>query len=572
MFKIICFLNLILQIFAIPSCYSSTNISDNGFVTYKNKVYDITNYNHPGGQNILIQSKGKSLEEFFDEDIFNFHITTSYDLTFTDLQNIYIGEICNNTNNTNPIIYNNSTILYLTITLSLFILIIFIVYIFNYFNYFKKNLNIGLLGFTSIDLIFFYTIYGIWWTSLLILSFFSDDILTRLGLWISLNIAFTLLPVTRNSLWIVFLKLSYNKLINIHKYIACLSLLSVIIKILVIIFIYHYTLLVSNLSNLSGTICSLSIVLTSILSIKYIRLKIYELFYFSHKILCIITIISMSFHYIECLYYVIPSIILYIVDIILRGINTRRAIYTKIKNYDLYENSTSYIFITLCITDSIKIIPGCYFFICCDNISKLQWHPLSLVCDSNDNLVFCIKNMGENSWSNNLIALENNDNLYTSTNVYLQGPYSHIKLNYNYSYILNIANGIGITPFISILKDIINSKKNDTKILKVLLIWIIPDISFFNPFKDIFKDIINIFFVEVRVYLTRTSYSEEFYNFSFINEKPDIYCLINNFIQKNEIKNTKEICVISCGSPGMVKEIYKASIDFKFDLYNETFN
>jgi cytochrome b involved in lipid metabolism/predicted ferric reductase len=555
----------------ITVCYTSNDVFEHGFVSYKNKVYDITNYDHPGGRNLLLQSKGKPLEEFFNSDEYNFHITTIYDATFNDLSNIYIGELCANSTPTIFPIPNeeeiDSSLLYLSITASFFIIILCFAY-FNKYVCFQENLNLGCLGFISKDLLFFYIIYTLWWTILLALSFISDEeILSRLGIWISLNIAFTLLPVTRNSLWITLLKVSYSKLITIHKYIACLSLLSVLIKSIVIFSMYDYTLFYKNMSTISGTVSSLSILLTSILSIKPLRNNIFELFYYSHKILCILTIISMSFHYIVCLYYVLPSMGLYIIDIILRAVNTRKAIYSKIKNYSLFDNSTSYIFVTLCLVDPIKIEPGCYFFICCDNVSKLQWHPLSLVYETNGNLIFCVKNMGKNSWSNNLIALENNDNLYTTTNVYLQGPYSHIKLNYDYSYILNIANGIGITPFISILNDI-ESKKRDV-IKKVLLIWIIPDVSFFVPFKQIFERMINMYFVEVRIYLTKNFENEN--GFTFINEKPKIYNVIENFIQENKIKD-KELGVISCGSPSLISDVYKASVDFKFDLYNETFN
>jgi predicted ferric reductase len=427
---------------------------------------------------------------------------------------------------------------------------------------------LGLLGFVSKDVIFFYTIYTLWWITLLGLSFLDEDeILSRLGIWICLNIAFTLLPVTRNSLWIATLKVSYSKLITIHKYIACLSLISVLTKTIAIFSIYDYTLFYKNVSTISATVSSLSILLTSILSIKPIRTNIFELFYYSHKILCILTIISMSFHYIVCLYYVLPSMVLYIIDIILRAVNTKKVIYAKIQNHSLSDNSTSYIFVTLCLVEPIKIEPGCYFFMCCDNVSKLQWHPLSLVYETNGNLIFCVKNMGKNSWSNNLIALENNDNLYNTTNVFLQGPYSHIKLNYDYSYILNIANGIGITPFISIINDIEEKKRHVIK--KVLLIWIIPDVSFFIPFKEIFETMINMYFVEVRIYLTKNGDNEN--GFTFINEKPKIYNVIENFIQENKIKD-KELGVISCGSPSLISDVYKASVDFKFDLYNETFN
>lgn len=568
MFKLF-LLNLVLQ--TITACYTSQDVFDKGFVSYKNKVYDITNYVHPGGKKTLLQCKGRPLEEFFDYGEYNFHITTSFDATFNDLSKIYIGNLCPNSILPPfrlPAENIDSTLLYLSITASVFIIILCFVYFNYHFKCFRDNVNFGILGFVSKDVIFFYTIYTLWWITLLGLSFLDEDeILSRLGIWICLNIAFTLLPVTRNSLWITLLKVSYSKLITIHKYIACLSLISVLTKTIAIFSIYDYTLFYKNVSTISATVSSLSILLTSILSIKPIRTNIFELFYYSHKILCILTIISMSFHYIVCLYYVLPSMVLYIIDIILRAVNTKKVIYAKIQNHSLSDNSTSYIFVTLCLVEPIKIEPGCYFFMCCDNVSKLQWHPLSLVYETNGNLIFCVKNMGKNSWSNNLIALENNDNLYNTTNVFLQGPYSHIKLNYDYSYILNIANGIGITPFISIINDIEEKKRHVIK--KVLLIWIIPDVSFFIPFKEIFETMINMYFVEVRIYLTKNGDNEN--GFTFINEKPKIYNVIENFIQENKIKD-KELGVISCGSPSLISDVYKASVDFKFDLYNETFN
>ena len=330
---------------------------------------------------------------------------------------------------------------------------------------------------------------------------------------------------------------------------------------------YNYNFFYHDTQAISGTVSTLSIILTSILSMQPIRKYVFELFYYSHKILSIVTIVSMSLHFISCLYYVIPSMILYVVDIILRRINTHKAIYAKIKNFELSDKSTSYIFITISVVKPIKIEAGCYFFIKCDNISKLQSHPLSLVYESYGNLVFCVKNMGKNSWSNKLIELENNDNLYSVNDLSLQGPYSHIKLNYNYSYILNIANGIGITPIISILQEI------EEKNIKSLLIWIIPDISFFIPFKDIFEKMVS---TRVKIYLTKESenniITEDFYNLSFVNEKPNVENLIENFIEENEITNIKDMSVISCGSPSLVNDIFKSSIKYKFDLYNETFN
>jgi len=582
MFKHILLFFTFISLSFSQNCYTPKDLSNKGLVSYQNKVYDIKNYVHPGGQDFLLLSVGKPLEEYFNMNKYSFHIASNQ--VAKDLQQLYIGNLQNNclennnnkTNNNITItknVFNDSNIFYSTITFSLFFLFLLTILSLNFFNcyYLNKIVYLYCLGYYSRDIILFYVIYLFWWTSLLVLSFVynkNEDILTKLGIWISLNIAFSLLPITKNSLWIYLFRIPYTKLMNIHKLISVLCLISVFVKVITIIVLYKFTYLYRNISSIFGTVCSLSIFLTCILSMPIIRKKFYELFYYSHRFLYLITIISMSFHYIICLYYVMPSLILYIIDIIIRLFNTRKAIYSKIKVYD------SYIFIYLSFVKPIKINPGCYFFVCSNKISNLEWHPLSLILEKNDNMLFCVKNMGENSWSNNLKKLENNEYLFNKNdNIYLQGPYYHINLNYDYEYIINIANGIGITPFFSILKKINNiiTENDKTIIKKVVFIWIIPDMSFVLPFMDCFKYLDNI---DIQIFFTKEDddYEDESLNFAkFFYEKPIIFDYVKNFIETNEINDNKKVSIISCGSESLLKDIYYTCSYYGIELYNESF-
>lgn len=582
MFKHILLFFTFISLSFSQNCYTPKDLSNKGFVSYQNKVYDIKNYVHPGGQDLLLLSLGKPLEEYFNMNKYRFHVESNQ--VAKDLRRLYTGNLQNNCNNktnnnitTTKNVFNNSNIFYSTITFSLFCLLFFTILSLNCFNcnYFNKIVNLYCLGFYSRDIILFYIIYLLWWTTLLVLSFLynkNEDILTKLGIWISLNIAFSLLPITKNSLWIYLFRIPYTKLISIHKLISVLCFISVLVKFITIIVLYKYTYLYRNISSIFGTVCSLSIFLTCILSIPIIRKKFYELFYYSHRFLLFITIISLSFHYIICLYYVIPSLIIYVIDIIIRLINTRRAIYSKIKVYD------SYIFIYLSVLKPIKINPGCYFFICSNKISTLEWHPLSLILEKNDNMLFCVKNIGNNSWSNNLKKLENNEYLFNkNNNIYLQGPYYHSNINYNYEYIINIANGIGITPFVSILKNINNiinnsSENKGTVIKKVVFVWIIPNMTYVLPFIDCFKYLNNI---DIQIFFTKDDeyeYDESLNFLQFFNEKPIVFDYIKKFIETNEITDYKKnMCMISCGSESLLKDIYYTSSYYKIELYNESF-
>ena len=572
-------------------CFTPQDVQNKGLVSYGNKVYDIENYIHPAGQDTLLLAKGKSLEEFFIIPEYKFHINSR--AVKTDLESIYIGDLyqsCgynnytgnytqnytrnytgnyNKENNQNYIL-NNPSIYFPIISMSSFIFIVISTIIINNTTgiFFGKIINLycfyPTLG--EITFIFFYLS---WWLTLFLLSLASEYLFTALGIWICLNLAFTLLPMTRNSIWIKFLNCPYNSLMFVHKIIALLSSLSVIVKIILIIIVYNFNFLFNRFSALMGTISSISILLTTILAFPLIRKHIFELFYYSHRILCIVTVITMSLHYITCLYYILPSFFLYIVDMILRIIYIKKIIYAKIQTYDLAYN-TKYSILTLKLEEKINIKPGSYFFICCKNISKTQWHPISLMNIRNKGLNFCIKDMGENSWSNKLINYnKNNEDL----DVLLQGPYMHFNLNYNYKYILCVSTGIGITPFFSILDDI---KKNKPKILnKVIFIWIIPHESFIKPFLNIF-DIIDTDLVIIDIYVTKSNNNrildDKYYSLlNIYNKKPNIEDCINDFITNNFIKNTKEIGIFSCGSTSLTKDLCKICCKFDIDLFNENF-
>ncbi len=71
-------------------CFVNNDIvNSNNLFTYQGNVYDITNYNHPGGKGTLQQTVGKALEDFVNMPKYDFHLTSN---KFTnDLTNMLVG-------------------------------------------------------------------------------------------------------------------------------------------------------------------------------------------------------------------------------------------------------------------------------------------------------------------------------------------------------------------------------------------------------------------------------------------------------------------------------------------------
>lgn len=480
-------------------------------------------------------------------------------------------------------IFEDQNILYSTISYVLFGLILIFNIIINNIqnNWLNTTLNFYFCNVTK-DLFLFYVIYIVWWITLLYLSFTSDEVLVGLGVFICLNIGFSLLPITRNSLWITTMNFSYNKLINIHKFISILTLLSAVVKVIAVVVLYSSYRLVSTFSNKMGLVATSSIIVSSLIANPFIRKNCFEIFYYSHRILSVLIIITMTLHFEICIYYVTPALILYFIDLVVRLFSINKVIYTKIENVDFKDkNNTCYTFITLSTTKKINTRPGCYFFLLCTDISNLEWHPLSLISENNNTLVFCVKNMGKKSWSDKIKQLSNNEFIYKTINLYLQGPYLHVKPDYNtnkYEYIINIANGIGITPFFTILEDIsANIKTNKlTNIKKVLFIWIVEDVTFLLPFLHKLE-ILNEMGIDVKIFITKFNVNnridDKYYLlFEIKNYRPNVIDYINNFVVKNNNVDNKKICVISCGSNSLVNDIYKVTTALNIKLFNETFN
>lgn len=448
---------------------------------------------------------------------------------------------------------------------------------------------------TDKNTVLFLSLYTTLWIGSLIFCFLSfndyGNLLKYLGYWICINMSSVLLPITRNSLWIIYFNLHHQKLKLIHRYIAVLTLISVIIKVVLILcykpfsylFIYRNTM--TNGSPLWGTISSLSVILLFVFASQCIRDKCFEIFYFNHRFLAILMIVSASLHYTSSLFYLLPAVIFYVIDLILRITNVRHVIYVKIKKFGIKEENTLCSIIYLTLKKQIKIPAGSYFFLCFKDISSTQWHPLSLISQTSTTLVFCAKDQGEGTWTHQLLLNDINQTrlsqqLFNTKSIVLQGPYTHKTLKFKsekYKYIFAIAGGIGITPVISVLQ-YLNEQYELRKIRsikKIIFIWIVSHSSLVIPFTQIISNLSDNLF-QIEIYSTNRNKTEdirvieETIPFKIILERPQLKNLIHgNLIDYDMLPI--ETGVICCGPNSISDNVTTICSDLNIDLANDNF-
>jgi len=460
-----------------------------------------------------------------------------------------------------------------------------------YLIIYKNNLclKIKKLKIRSISMlnIIFFWVYIIWWIGILIYSFSEIDkgkVMIRLGNWITLNLAAVLFPTLRNSMLVILFNISHEKISYVHRILSILCIISVIIKFVVALIFYEPMFLFKIInpttggSPLMGTIATLLFITCGILATPIIRKKYFELFYYSHRIISLLVIVFSTLHYMSFLYYILPMTILYFIDLCIRLYHTNRSIYSKLQNVGLESVGTSSTFINITFLNEIKTFPGCYFFICFyKDVSRFEWHPLSMISYSNDTLVFCAKNLGKNSWSNRLFNIVNNNiDILTNRKIYVQGPYGHLSVNYKnekYNNIIIIAGGIGITPMISILEDINNSYSNNelSHVKKIYFYWIITHMSLYDTFKKYFTNLNKDIF-EFKVYTTKKTsitnmFSSDNLTTTFINEKPNVTYILNKIFSKE----SKTSVVLTCGPKKLTNEVSGICNNFEVDISRELF-
>ena len=243
-----------------------------------------------------------------------------------------------------------------------------------------------------------------------------------------------------------------------------------------------------------------------------------------------------------------------------------KIVYANFTNIN--EDNNKFTMINVISKKDIKTYPSCYFLICYNKISNLEWHTLSLISHDNKNLLFCVKNMGDKTWSGKLYnyILDSKDNIDVNKEILIQGPYGSLPINYdNYKSIRIVAGGIGITPMFSILEDIYNNKKQT--IHKISVIWIINNASILRYFKKMLIRYNYNELFDIEIYITKHIVCDIYSDLKVYFGRP----IISNLLISTIDDSYKDNAIICCGPKSLTDDIKSFCAITNIDIFCDSF-
>ncbi len=423
----------------------------------------------------------------------------------------------------------------------------------------KRFTCFGIHTCQKLNLCLFIAFYASWWTFMAVYTvLYAKDPLFQQGLFVILNISFAFLPISHNT----YFGITRGEQTIIHQFISAAALVSVFLKVGIIsghikpdFFIKLFNDNASG-SPIAGTIATIVTILSPFPMLW--RAKFFEWFFIVHRCTIVVVVISSVFHYFVAIYFLTPVLLLYFADIYCRCRKVNKGMYTKIVTLG---NAETYFIISITLEKKLDVYPGCYFLICFENISSLEWHPFSLVTRSRDNYVFCAKNMGGNSWTNRLKQYQVGTDLEKVMGdvVYVQGPYGSVLTDYSsdkYAHILFVCSSTAITMFLSVIDHIIKLKLDILETMTI--VWITKDTTLVKYFQLKLRDIIahNPGLFNLQIFITHENQTDHHLPFKLTYHRPQIPNIITKFA-----KNKKRATVLVAGTDTVIKDAKETCVE-----------
>jgi NAD(P)H-flavin reductase len=376
----------------------------------------------------------------------------------------------------------------------------------------------------------------------------QERLARTLGQLGNIIVACMLLPISRSSIWTDLWGLSWEYAVSFHRYMGYL-----LVAVSVTHMLFWWKVYAQE-NDWEGSIYSIPTaytpdnftvplmtlfsymfwVTTLVFSYKAVRRAKFELFYFTHM-LYLSFFLAILWHANSAWYFILPSLILWVFDHILRFFKTSRT--AKITSMAVSPSDSlssaltpsSIVTIEYSVSNGLSLLgssstmdylPGQYCFLCVPAISTLCWHPFTLSSspDEDDTFTHHIKAMPSNpkssekpdpssslTWTERLAMLaqaSQNGGKSDPIMLCVDGPYGNPPPIERFSSVLLVAGGIGVTPMISHLRHFVSlhkkylsgeATKRFTWPERMKLVWSVRSAADVLPFLSTIQQVLDHF-------------------------------------------------------------------------------
>ncbi|KAL2341483.1 hypothetical protein Fmac_009423 [Flemingia macrophylla] len=344
----------------------------------------------------------------------------------------------------------------------------------------------------------------------------------RLGAIGLMCLAFLFIPVSRGSVLLRYIDIPFEHATKYHVWLGHLTM--VLFTLHGLLFVIAWAMdgrLVQELvewkdigvANLPGVISLLAGLFMWVTSLPGVRTKNFELFFYTHQ-LYVVFVVFLALHVGDFIFTMAAGgIFLFVLDRFLRLCQSRKKV-NVISSRCLPCGTVE---LVLSKPQSLRYNALSFIFLQVRELSWLQWHPFSVSSsplDGNHHLAVLIKVLGK--WTERLReritdvdALKDVSVITTS----VEGPYGHeVPYHLMYENLILVAGGIGVSPFLAILSDILHRVREGKPCQprNILLVWAVKKSNEIPLLSTIdmeticpsFSDKVNI---NIHIYVTRES-------------------------------------------------------------------
>ena len=261
-----------------------------------------------------------------------------------------------------------------------------------------------------------------------------------------------------------------------------------------------------------------------ILSLNRIRRWKYEIFYYSHMIGAVIVVAMVVWHAKSSWYYVVPPIILYVIDQLMlmwkctriahvldiQRLNDQRYVEISVSvdeifKSEIYEAHMDIYNKSLSNKDKKLFVFGQYFWINIPSVSSYEWHPICCVNSSlaKRECTFIIQKKqikketleltqsnNSNEWCEKVCDLVHSKEKIVNKMMEfkLDGPYGEPIIIDAYRKILIVVGGVGFVSYISFFEYMLKRAIRDETQISVDLVWLSKSPKIYLSFKSILRE------------------------------------------------------------------------------------